>query len=95
MFHKHCPVRNLFFPLTSPPSILVNLDGFIVLPTALIVKDPCKKSDNSLEGLLDQSGQHGCSTEYVMKPNVELKFDRIYQFTTLECVSNKKYPDDQ
>ncbi|EFC46882.1 predicted protein [Naegleria gruberi] len=70
-------------------------DGFIVLPTALIVKDPCKKSDNSLEGLLDQSGQHGCSTQYVMKPNVELKFDRIYQFTTLECVSNKKYPDDQ
>ncbi|EFC45420.1 coagulation factor 5/8 type, C-terminal domain-containing protein [Naegleria gruberi] len=70
-------------------------EGFIVAPTELIVHNLCKKSDNTIEGLLDESGDYGCSTDFINKPCVELKFDRVYQFTTLECTSNKKYYDDQ
>ncbi|KAG2382440.1 hypothetical protein C9374_005642 [Naegleria lovaniensis] len=67
----------------------------VVAPTELIIQPPCDKSDNTIEGLLDESGDYGCSTTYVNKPCIELKFDRVYHFSHLECFENKRYNDGQ
>ncbi|KAG2393787.1 hypothetical protein C9374_003551 [Naegleria lovaniensis] len=67
----------------------------VVAPTELIIRPPCDKSDNTIEGLLDESGDFGCSTTFVNKPCIELKFDKVYHFSHLECNENKRYGNDQ